>query len=378
VGQPEPSSSRQNPATDPRVLCFATQGAEHGEHARIRELLESLNPIVWPFDRRRRIRSWWRLVREVSRRPPDIVVMEGTGTAGGLALLMLRLAQGTPYVVSVGDAVGPYIATRAPFARPAAALYERLLYRLSAGVIGWTPYLVGRALTFGARRAMTAPGWAPYPAAPDARSTVRRRLGIPEETLVFGLAGSLHWHRRRRYCYGLELVRAVLRTERPDVRALIIGDGSGRERLAALAGDRLGSSVILPGHVPRPELPSYLAAIDVASLPQSVDGVGAFRYTTKISEYLEARLPIVTGQIPLAYDLDDGWLWRLPGDAPWDDGYVAALSRLMGTLSHEGLAERRERLPRRVALFDRERQQRQVSEFVRELVSSGELMSSGI
>ena len=61
--------------------------------------------------------------------------------------------------------------------------------------------------------------------------------------------------------------------------------------------------------------------MDVASLPQSVDGVGSFRYTTKLSEYLAARLPVVTGEIPLAFDLDDGWMWRLPGDAPWEERY---------------------------------------------------------
>ena len=50
-------------------------------------------------------------------------------------------------------------------------------------------------------------------------------------------------------------------------------------------------------------MPNHLAAFDLASLPQSVDGVGSFRYTTKLSEYLAAGLPIVTGQIPAAYDL---------------------------------------------------------------------------
>jgi hypothetical protein len=52
----------------------------------------------------------------------------------------------------------------------------------------------------------------------------------------------------------------------------------------------------------------------------SVDQVGSFRYTTKLSKYLAFGLPVITGQIPLAYDLDDGWIWRLAGDAPWIAG----------------------------------------------------------
>ncbi len=139
-------------------------------------------------------------------------------------------------------------------------------------------------------------------------------------------------------------------------------------RLRELAGERLDRSIFLPGAVPRGELGSYFAAIDVASLPQSVDQVGSFRYTTKISEYLAAGLPIVTGQIPLAYDLDDGFLWRLPGDAPWDP----ALRRGAGA-ADEHASTRAEAAARRPAaaharLFDADRQIRAVSAFVRDVV----------
>jgi hypothetical protein len=107
--------------------------------------------------------------------------------------------------------------------------------------------------------------------------------------------------------------------------------------------------------------------MDVGSLPQSVDGVGSFRYTTKISEYLAAGLPVVTGEIPLAYDLEDGWLWRLPGDAPWDERYVEALADLMRTLTPVSLEDRRSRVPRDDPLFSLERQRRQVCGFVRDV-----------
>ena len=47
-----------------------------------------------------------------------------------------------------------------------AQAYERLLMRLSAGCIAWSPYLAGRALTLGAPRAMTAASWADAPLRP--------------------------------------------------------------------------------------------------------------------------------------------------------------------------------------------------------------------
>ena len=311
------------------------------------------------------LRLAWTLLR---RRPP-LVVMEGTGVAGGTAVIAARVLAGIPYVVSSGDAVAPYVAIDHRMLAPLAGLYERLLYRLSAGFIGWTPYLVGRALTFGAPRAMTAPGWS-IPGRREDRERRRRQLGIPEEAVVFGLIGSLEWGSASEYCYGKELVEALLRTDRAELRVLVVGDGSGLERLRALAGEELDRRIVLPGRVPKEEVTSYLAAIDIASLPQSVDGVGSFRYTTKISEYLAAGLPVVTGQIPLAYDIDEGWIWRLPGEAPWDERYVKALAELMATVSGAEIERKRAAVPERDGRFDRERQQLQVGEFVADLLAA--------
>jgi hypothetical protein len=353
--------------TAPRIACFATQGTGHGDEERIRTLLEHLEPELLPFDRRDRRGSAIRLLRHLLSRRPDLVVMEGTGIAGGLAVLGGRLIAGIPYVVSSGDAVGPFIRQTHPGLGPLAALYERLLCRLSAGFIGWTPYLAGRALTFGAPRAMTAASWS-VPARREERETRREALGIPADAIVFGLIGALEWNEAVGYCYGYELVSAVRKTSRQDVRVLVVGDGSGLDRLKALAGAELGHRVVVPGRVPRDLVTSYLSAMDVASLPQSVNGVGSFRYTTKISEYLAAGLPIVTGEIPLAYDLDDGWIWRLPGDAPWEERYLLELTRLMERLTHADLKFKRQRVPSELPLFDRERQQRQVAEFVTDQV----------
>jgi hypothetical protein len=350
-----------------RVFCFSTQGSGHGEERRITELTRGVGAEVLPFERSRKARSSLRLLRTLLRERPDLVVMEGTGVAGGAALLAARTLAGVPYVVSSGDAVGPYIRLGHPRLAPIAAAYERLLCRRSAGFIGWTPYLVGRAMTFGARRGMTAASWS-APPRPQDRERRRRELGVPAGATVFGLMGSLDWTDGIEYCYGRELVDAVLQTEREDVCVAVIGDGSGLDRLRRLAGKELGRRILLPGRVPSEEVTSYLAAMDVASLPQSVDGVGSFRYTTKISEYLAAGLPVVTSRIPLSYDLDEGWIWRLRGEAPWDPRYVADLAALMERLQPEELEEKRGAVSTASSLFDRERQQRQVGEFLADLI----------
>jgi glycosyltransferase involved in cell wall biosynthesis len=196
---------------------------------------------------------------------------------------------------------------------------------------------------------------------------VRAELGIAQDAIVFGLVGSLTWNSARQYCYGLELVRALERTARRDVVALVVGDGTGLPRLREAAGDRLGKSVVLPGARPAEQVLAIMYAMDVGSLPQSVDRVGSFRYTTKLSEYLAAGLPVVTGQIPLAYDLDDGWLWRLPGDAPWSNQYVDALAQLIDAVTEAQIAQRQRAVAGTASLFDVERQVRGVTAFIQNI-----------
>ncbi len=361
----EPSRDRFAERT---VACFATQGSGSRDEHRLRSLLRDLQPVLLPFDRSSKVRSSLRLIRELRRARPALVVMEGTGIAGGAAALAARLLFGIPYVVSSGDAIGPYVISSRPWLGRIATLYERLLCRFCAGFIGWTPYLVGRALTFGAPRAMTAASWATGSTPGEDRAAIRHALGIPAEAIVFGIAGSLGFNERVGYCYGSELVRALAGVDRADVHVLVVGGGDGRARLEALAGELLGNRVVLTGPVAPHEVRSYLDAMDIASLPQSVDGVGSFRYTAKLSEYLAAGLPVVTGQIPMAYDLDEGWLWRLPGEAPWGDRYIAALARLMNAISRDELTRRASLVPVAGALFDQKRQRRQVAQFVIDLM----------
>lgn len=356
-----------------RILAFATQGDGHLDSERLRELLEALDADGFAFDRSHRLRSALALARTVRSRRPDLVVMEGTGLAGGATLLALNLLFRVPFVVSSGDAVGPYLGLSSPALGVIGGVYERALCRRCAGYIGWSPYLAGRALTFGARRAMTAPGFARAASPAGARERVRTRLGIARDALVVGIVGSLNWRGRVGYGYGAELVNALRRTSRTDVVACIVGDGPGLARLEEMAGEDLGTRVLMPGRVPPAEVPEYLAAFDLASLPQSVDRVGSFRYSTKLGEYLGAELPVITTQIPAAYDLDTGFCWRLPGEAPWSETFLAALAELLENLTAADVAQRRAAIalaPRET--FDRAAQQRRVGAFLADILAAGE------
>lgn len=360
---------------NPRIMALATLGSGSSDELRIAELLKPLQPRFIPVDRSQgRLASFLSILRSLSRERPDLAVLEGTGISGGAALWLAKKLFGTPYLVSSGDAVGPFISARQPLLGPIFAAYERLLCSGSAGFIGWTPYLAGRALTLGAPRAMTAPGWSPTTLdetkAAEARARVRARLGIPEQARVAGIAGSLAWTPRYGYAYGLELVRAMREVAAKgatrDVHVIIVGDGDGKARLEAEAGAALGNTIHLPGRVPRNEVADWLAAMDFGSLPQSVDGVGSFRYSTKLSEYLSAGLPVITGRIPLAYDLPGDWFWRLRGKNPWDPAYVSALSELLTTVGDAEIAAKRGEARKAARLFDKDSQVSRVRDFVLE------------
>jgi glycosyltransferase involved in cell wall biosynthesis len=351
-----------------RVFCFATQGSGGNEEARIVKLLSAFSLTIWPYDRTARVREVWRLLGALRRQRPDLVVMEGSGSPGGIAIMLARLLFGVPYLVSSGDAIAPFLTMHYPLLKPGFFLYEKLLCRLSSGFIGWTPYLVGRAITYGAPRGVTAAGFSHHPRRDDARAKMRAALNIPDDAIVFGLLGALVWTESRQYCYGLELVQALRTAHRDDVYVLIVGDGTGKRRLEQLAGDQLGERIVMPGRCSLDEVPAYLAAMDLGSLPQSVDPVGALRYTTKIAEYVSAGLPLITSQIPFAYDFDAEWILRLPGANPWNLEYVAALGRLMATIERPEIGRLRGLVPDSLPEFDADRQQARVTAFVADLL----------
>ncbi|MCW5319419.1 glycosyltransferase [Nostoc sp. KVJ3] len=233
-------------------------------------------------------------------------------------------------------------------------------------------YDAGRALTFGAPKGVTAAGWAYFSRTveqlADSRVSIRKQLGIPHDSLVFGLLGSIVLTQRFQYCYGYELVKAFQKTNPKNVIILVVGDGSGLSYLKQLAGQDLGKQIFLPGNVPYEQVLDYMAAMDVASLPQSVDAVGSFRYTTKLSEYVAARLPVVTSQIPMAYDIGGDWVWRLPGAKPWEDSYVNALAVLMETITLEEISIKKKAIPIQLSDFDQEQQVVRVTDFITEIM----------
>jgi glycosyltransferase involved in cell wall biosynthesis len=362
-----------------RILGCASQGTGGDDEARLRVLLSNFVAEYVAFDKRDKKKSFFATLRQLKAGNFDLFVLEGTGVAAGLAAILGSLLYKRPYVVSSGDAVEPFLSASLPKGKLLFSAYERMLYKRSSGFIGWSPYLVGRALTMGSPRGVTAAGWAPFKEDPETLQAkgeaIRASLGIPANAVVFGIVGSLMWSERYQYCYGSELVRAA-RKAAPGSYVLIVGDGSGLPYLKELAGAALGRTIFLPGRVRREEVPGLLAAMDIGSLPQSVDGVGSFRYTTKIAEYRSVGLPFLTNQVPMGYDLDRGDIVRLPGASPWSDEFVDAVVHLMNDSTREAFAARKARMSVG-GEFDRAMQVRRVTAFLEDLAHAAGIRPSG-
>jgi len=278
----------------------------------------------------------------------DLIFQEGTGIVGGLNLIRAGWKWSQPYVISSGDPIGGFFrTTRGRLYGTVFSAYERLLYRYCAAFVGWTPYLSGLALQLGAPRAATIEGaidlseFLPYEA--SKRAAIRAKYGIPSGHLVCGVVGSLQWSASQQYCYGLELVEAIRLAQREDLSVLIVGDGDGREELERRVPHHLQERVIFAGRVPADEVVDTLNAMDVGFITQTLDGLGSFRLTTKLPEYLASGLPVAMSPIPGFFDYLHEAGWVLPAAHPGSAEFHQKTAAWLDSLTREEIAQKAQR-----------------------------------
>jgi Glycosyltransferase len=335
-----PSSTEQ-----PEILCINTGGVGDLHGLRMRRLAGYLDrPVVFYDLDRNAKKQAFRDLREVIRsRRWRLIYQESTGIAGGLNLLLAP--RDVPFIFSSGDPIsGFFRATKGPLYGKVFEAYERALFRACAGFIGWTPYLAGRALEMGARRAVTIEGavdmdvFRPLP--PDERRAIRAGLGIPPDKIVCGLVGSIKWVPRQSYCYGLELVEAARRITRPDMVFLIVGDGDGRALLEQRLTGEAKQRVIFTGRLPEAEVARAMNAMDLGFITQTLDCLGSYRLTTKLPEYLGCGTPVAMSPIPGYFDYAETAGWALPPLHPASSAFHDQLAAWLNGLTREEIEEK--------------------------------------
>ena len=169
---------------------------------------------------------------------------------------------------------------------------------------------------------------------PAAVAAARASLGIPAEARVVAFSGSFRpWHGVSTLLDAL----AALLPRRPELWALLIGDGPER---AALSGrvrgwGEVGRRAVFTGRLPYAEVPRHLALADLGVAPFDPAQHAALRHfgfywsPLKVFEYGAMALPTVCPAIPpldaIVREGREGRLYR----SGYRDGWAAAIAALL-------------------------------------------------
>ena len=119
------------------------------------------------------------------------------------------------------------------------------------------------------------------------RQSIRKRLGLSQETIVIGFVGVLRkWHGLESLCESIwNLAQKNL-----NVHLLIVGDGPSRSELDRLIQQRkIGPFVTITGCIFHSEISVYLTAFDIGVSPRAT----FYASPMKILEYMAAGLAVV-------------------------------------------------------------------------------------
>jgi len=343
---PSRSSGHLAARTGLRIAVLVTSGG--GQDLRRATALTTATKhdvAIIAFDRTKgRLAAARAAMTKLTAHSPDLLLVEGGGFVGiGLALLH-RFFYHSQYILSVGDAVGPFL--RLQHGRVLGWLggsFERSAIRRATAYIGWSPYLVGRAIQLGAKTGLTLPGCVSLTDfRPNRdRATLRRQaLGIPADQLLLGVVGTIHWSQRQQYAYGLELINALAGTTRG--HGIVVGGGSGIDYLKRQAQSLgIAQRVTFTGHLDGPELLQTIQMLDIGLVTQTPECLGLTRLTGKLAEYLACGIPVAMTASPGFFDLVGTAGWPLPLHHPTSAAVARRLTRLIDGVTPDELEAKR-------------------------------------
>jgi glycosyltransferase involved in cell wall biosynthesis len=235
--------------------------------------------------------AFWRAIRELR---PELIYVLDMAAPGVAAALPRKMLGSAAVVIDTGDAITELTRSaqlRGPVGLAATRLLEESGLRLASHIV--VRGFFHQELL--ARRGICST-WIPdgyekelfYPAKDPPRSS----------ELCIGLVGSAIWNGSLPATYGYDLIEIVAALSDLPVRGVLVGDGSGLERLLAHAASRgVGGRITFAGRVPYTELRSWLHSFDVALSTQTNDVVGQVRTTGKLPLYLASGCFVLASRV---------------------------------------------------------------------------------
>ncbi len=211
-----------------------------------------------------------------------------------------------PLVVEVNELAG-FERVRDQRLVPLARRIERFVLRRASLIITVSDFLRERVdeVVEGQVPTLTVPNgvgrhWLEHVPDPARVRELRQRHGLDDRPVVVFVGALVPWHDFPRLIEAL----AIARRQVPGATLMVLGDGVEREGIAALArAQGIADGVRLIGRVPHVEVPDYLAAANVAVIPETND----YRSPIKLFEYMAMGLPVVAPAMPpIAVAIDDG------------------------------------------------------------------------
>ena len=266
-------------------------------------------------------------------RRPDIIIATSPPLTVAITMWLLSIWHGCPAVFEVRD-LWPESAidTGVLKSRPLIALsykLEELAYRRSSWINVLTPAfeeaLVRRKRIARSRISMIPNGADLDILAPGPKdNAVRRRLGLNGDFVVsyFGAHG-----RANRLGQLLDVAERV-RTTRPDVRFLLVGDGMEKAGLVADARRRGLDNVVFHDPVPKEQVADFINASDVCTAVLMRNDTFKTVYPNKVFDYMSCKRPIIVAIDGVARTLVESAGAGLYAEPEDPDSFIQALDEL--------------------------------------------------
>ena len=250
-----------------------------------------------------------RLLVHLRRRPAQ-AIYERYSLFLFAGVWIARMA-GIPLVLEINDAAFVERVRPLYFRRLALAI-ERWNFRNCSGLVFVSGAFRARAEATHGRiaPAIVAPNAADlrkFSFTPEQREQTRARLGLQHSVVCGYLGAFVPWHRIDLF---IETIAPHLE-QRPDLKFLLVGDGSTFPRVREFVESRgLGHRIVLAGRVSHDEVPGLLAAMDMAILPSA----GDYTSPVKLFEFMACAIaPVAPDFEPIQEVLregETGWMFK--------------------------------------------------------------------